>query len=267
MEELIIERERLYNIISSIKNEEFDLLVDFCQPDFNDIYSEYIFIKKRRFENIEDTIYKNIKSISIQLKNFYEFKNSTSILYNIIEDMELYLFKHSINENLYNKIKQIHFILENIKLLIKSRLINGYSILDNIEEADTKIQDSNLLFSDEEKEYILNNINNNILLRHETMIGNEIIDMDSPNISYNGSYFSKNNYIDYFKLLCSNNYLNHLTYLFIHKWQFKINQSTEISHYYGGIERIKPSNIHISFIINMKELYQKINFILYYFDF
>ncbi len=267
MEELLLERENYYTILSQISDVEIDFLVEYSQTDWDDEYFNYLHTKKRRIGEFNMQLYTHIKPMSKQIENFYLFSKRTNLPLVIIEEIKDYYIKSIIDESLYNKIYQIHIILKKIKSLIENRLLDGYPILDNIEESNLRINDENLLFSEEEKENIKNNINNHSLLRHETMIGNEIVDMDAKNISYNGLYFTKDYYMNYFKLILNEDYLNHLVFLFLHKWQIKINQSTEIIYYYGAIQRIKPSEEHFEFIVRMKEIYLKLQFILHYLDF
>ncbi len=266
MDKIIIEREKYYQIIQDIEPKVIDELLRLFQYDFNDEYLEYLWVKRQKLEN-NNSKYTNIKPMYIQLENFFVFKKSSLLPILIIQEVQDYLFKSYIDELLYNKFKQIYMSMHKIKNIIKNRLVNGYSILDNLEEAEQQVNDNNLLFSNEEKELILNNNEPQRLLRHETITGNEIVDMDATNVSYNGTELTKTKYIHYFKQIMADNYMKHLVYLYIHYWQIQICTSKEVSYYYGSIRRIKPSADKTDFIVNMKDTYRNVNYILDFLNF
>ncbi len=251
MEELLYERNRCHLILSEFTDDDLDKFESFSQLNFNTEYFDQLFFKKRRIEDGEKSqSLPNLTHIYEYLQFFYQFKKYSKYPQLVNDEIQMYMFGCIISSELFEKIILLNTLFNKIKKMMINQLLDGFSILDDVEEAQKRISEPDLLFNEEEKQIILSTQKENYLYRHETCTGNFIIDMDDKNIgnSYLNGTFTRQKYIQYFQKAVNHQFIDHLFFLYMNHWQIYVNTNKSPLYFYGAIQRIQPLPDKLEFV-------------------
>ncbi len=286
MDVLLLEREKLYNLLENFSNKlyksnyesddelEYETETELETDDEIDADTEIIaqpFTIENILLNIERAkmivelpkeepviIIPSKRPIDIRY-DFFEFEKKINLPDLVKNELKKYLFKKYVDEKSVILVNEYQQIFDNIKLMIRDRLLNHQNILNNNDLEHLNFKDDSLKFSEDEKIQLLNSKSCS-MMRSLASNGTLFRDLDSQYFGYHSDYLDRNNYLNYYLNIFSDHYLNHLTTLFIYGWEIIFSEHTGINKtIYGSIIRIEPSDDKIEFVSEISRKMDDIN--------
>lgn len=281
MDVLLLEREKLYNLLENFSNKlyesnyvsEYETETELETDDEMEVDTEIIaqpftieniLLNIERAKMIVELPKKEPSKRPIDIRyDFFEFEKNSDLPDLVKDELKKYLFKKYFDEDSVTQINQYQQIFDNIKLMIRDRLLNHQNILNSNDLEHLNFKDDSLKFSEDEKIQLLNSKSCS-MMRSLASNGTLFRDLDSQYFGYHSDYLDRNNYLNYYLNIFSDHYLNHLTTLFIYGWEIIFSEHTGIHKtIYGSIIRIQPSDDKIEFV---SEIRTKINDINHYYS-